>query len=198
MTQVYTEDGSAVPVTLVSVENVKVAKHLKVGEQVTHVELGKDARKNTIKSDVGNYKELGYVPRYKRVFAVSTPDVPAVGTEVGVETFEVGEKVDVTGVNKGKGFQGVVKRHGHKGGPKTHGGPTGKMRSGGSIGAGTTPGRVVKGMPMPGRMGGKRFTVQNVKIAVIDPETKIIGVAGSIPGPNKGYVVIQKHVKDRA
>jgi large subunit ribosomal protein L3 len=104
--------------------------------------------------------------------------------------------VDVTGISKGKGFAGVMKRHGFRGGPATHG-QSDRARAPGSIGATTTPGRVFKGKRMAGRMGNERVTVQNLKVALVDPERNLLGIRGSIPGNRGGLVMVQKAVKSR-
>lgn len=194
MTQVFTEDGKKKAVTVVDVSDVIVSKHLMDGEQVTHVEIGLGAKKKPAKADAGNYKRLGKVPAYKRTIKLdeTETEIPEIGTAISANIFEIGDKVDVIGKTKGKGFQGVMKRWNFKGGPATHGGPTGKMRHGGSIGAGTTPGRVVKGKKMAGHMGDDRQTIQNLRIVQVDEESNLIAVAGSIPGPNGAYVMIKQ------
>lgn len=197
MTQVYTDKGRAVPVTLVDVSDVKVTKHLKDVNGGEIVELGIDSQKSPNKADTNNYKEVGFVPRFKFAYQVKEGEVEnlPVGSEIETTLFNEGEVVDVIGVTKGKGFQGVVKRHGFKGGPKTHGGTTGKHRSPGSIGSGTTPGRVVKGKKMAGRMGNERQTTQNLQVTLVNTEEKVIGVKGAIPGHNGTYVIIKTPAK---
>lgn len=107
-----------------------------------------------------------------------------------VSQFEIGKRVDVVGISKGKGFAGTVKRYNFKGGPKTHG-QSDRLRAPGSIAAGTTPGRVFKGKKMPGRMGNERVTSQNVEVVYIDVEKNLIGVNGSVPGSRGGLVMIK-------
>ena len=119
---------------------------------------------------------------------VSTVDV---GEEVSVGIFEVGEKVNVTGTSKGKGFQGGVKRYNFRGGPKTHG-QSDRHRAPGSIGAGTTPGRVIKGMRMAGRMGGDKVTVKHLEVVMIDSDRNLLLVKGGVPGHKDALVVIRK------
>jgi len=113
------------------------------------------------------------------------------GQTLTVEVFEEGERVDVVGRSKGRGFAGVVKRWGFSGGPKTHG-QSDRQRAPGSIGAGSTPGRVFKGKKMPGRMGNDTVTSQNLLVSRIDPENNIIAVRGSVPGPKNGLVIIKE------
>jgi large subunit ribosomal protein L3 len=114
-----------------------------------------------------------------------------VGDKVTVEIFAVGERVDVIGTSKGKGFAGAVKRHHFKGGPKTHG-QSDRHRAPGSRGAGTTPGRVYKGARGAGRMGNERVTVQALKIVLVDSERNLIGVRGAVPGGKGGLVMIKE------
>ncbi len=118
-------------------------------------------------------------------------EMPAVGETVDVGMFTVGERVDLIGTSKGKGFAGVMKRHGFRGGPRTHG-QSDRARAPGSIGPGTTPGRVLKGTRMAGRMGNDRVTVKGLEIVQADPERNLLVVKGSIPGPNGGIVMIRK------
>lgn len=116
---------------------------------------------------------------------------PAVGDTVDVAMFLVGERVDVIGTSKGKGFAGVMKRHGFHGGPRTHG-QSDRARAPGSIGPGTTPGRVLKGTRMAGRMGNERVTIKSLEVLQADPERNLLVVKGSVPGPNGGLVIIRK------
>ena len=119
MTQIFAEDGTKFPVTVVDVSGVKVAKHLTIDGKVSHIELGKDQAKNPNKPDMGNYKTLGAVPKFKAVVKLDESDAAQeVGTELSADIFAVGDKVDVSGTTKGKGFQGVVKRWNFHGGPK--------------------------------------------------------------------------------
>src|SRR5262249_31920923 len=118
-------------------------------------------------------------------------DAPAVGDLVGAGMFAVGERVDLIGTSKGKGFAGVMKRHGFGGGPRTHG-QSDRARAPGSIGPGTTPGRVLKGTRMAGRMGNERVTIKALEVVQADPERNLLIVHGSIPGPNGGVVLIRK------
>jgi large subunit ribosomal protein L3 len=105
--------------------------------------------------------------------------------------FEAGERVTLVGTSKGKGFQGVVKRHGFSGGPKTHG-QSDRWRAPGSIGSGTTPGRVLKGLRMAGRMGHDRVTVKNLLVVRADPERNLLLVRGAVPGPREALLVVNK------
>lgn len=192
MTQVYLENGTAIPVTVVDVSNNVVSKVL---NDSTHIEIGKDKRKNTSKADEGNYKTLNFVPRFKKVFKLlSGESAPEVGSEVKADIFSVGEKVQVSAPTKGKGFQGVVKRWGFSGGPRSHG-ASDRERAPGSLGTRTIPGRVFKGKKMGGHMGNRNKTISGLKIVKVMPEENLIAVQGAIPGPNKGYVIIKKQNK---
>jgi large subunit ribosomal protein L3 len=128
--------------------------------------------------------------RYLREFRTDEP-VEVGGEPLTVEVFSEGDRVDVVGKSKGRGFAGVVKRHGFAGGPKTHG-QSDRHRAPGSIGATSTPGRVFKGKRMPGRMGNETVTSQNLLVSRIDPENNLIAVRGSVPGPKNGIVVIKE------
>jgi large subunit ribosomal protein L3 len=124
-------------------------------------------------------------------------DIPAVGDKVDVGIFAVGERVDLIGTSKGKGFAGVMKRHGFHGGQRTHG-QSDRARAPGSIGPGTTPGRVLKGTRMAGRMGNDRVTIKALEIIQADPERNLLVVKGSVPGPNGAVVMIRKGFGQRA
>lgn len=196
MTQVFDENGRVHPVTVVDVSEVKVSRHLKDGEAVTQIELGKGTRKKPSKPEMGIYKEVSQVPMFKATFHLEPgEEALELGSEVRADIFESGELIDVIGTSKGKGFQGVMKRYNFKGGPKTHG--SGKHRAPGSIGSGTTPGRVVKGKKMPGHMGNERKTIQNLKVSHIDVAENLIAIAGSVPGNNGDYLIIRPALKAR-
>jgi len=115
----------------------------------------------------------------------------SVGDRLDVSLFNPGDRVDVVGDSKGRGFAGVMKRHGFHGGPKTHG-QSDRWRAAGSIGAGTTPGRVLKGTRMAGRMGAERVTVKNLEVLATDPERGLLAVKGAVPGPSGGLVTVMK------
>lgn len=185
MTQVFKEDGRAVPVTLLDASTARVVRTTSLNNAV---EIGMGSKKYSNKSEKGIYGEN--VPVFKAV--VSTDEAIEAGTEIKVETFNVGDKVKVSGVTKGKGFQGVVKRHGFKGGPNTHGGQSGKLRSPGSIGPGTSHGRVFKGKKMAGHMGVDKQSVWNLEVMAIDTVENVIAVKGAIPGNKGSYVIVQE------
>lgn len=190
MTQVFKEDGSAVAVTVLDVSENYVSKHLKTNDAVSHIEIGKDKKKNPNKADLGNYKALKFVPRFKQVLKLNQETNLEVGTKLEASVFSEGEKVEIVGTTKGKGFQGVMKRWNFKGGKRTHG-QSDRERAPGSIGSGTTPGRVIKGLKMAGRMGRETQTKKDVEIIQVLNNDSLIAVKGSISGYNGSYVVIK-------
>jgi large subunit ribosomal protein L3 len=140
---------------------------------------------------LGHLKRNNLPPlRFLREFRVKDPDVQE-GDQVTVAVFVLGEKVDVVGTSKGKGFQGGVKRFHFAGGPRTHG-ASDRERAPGSNGSGTTPGRVYKGSRRPGHMGDDRVTAQSLKVVLVDPERNLIGVLGSVPGARGGLVMVRE------
>jgi large subunit ribosomal protein L3 len=191
MTQIFAENGASIPVTVLDVSNNYVSKLLKEGETVTHIELGKDTVKKPTKSEIGNYTKLNFVPRFKKVFKIGKEEnLAEEGAELKADVFAKGDKVSISGVTKGKGFQGVVKRWGFAGGPKTHG-ASDRERAPGSLGTRTIPGRIFKGKKMGGHMGVDSKTLTTVKIALVDVENNLIAVQGSIPGAKNSYIVIK-------
>lgn len=192
MTQIYTEDGNAIAATVLDVSDNVVSKKLANNDTVTHIELGKDRQKKPRKADLGNYKGLNYIPRYKYTLKVEDEDTSLeVGSAVKADIFNVGDYVDVQGETKGKGFAGVVKRYGMRGGPRTHG-ASDRERAIGSIGMRTIPGRVFKGKRMAGHMGAVKQSTRNLKILVVDPIENILVVSGAVQGTYNSYVVIKK------
>ncbi len=186
MTQVFREDGTAEPVTVLAIPNVAVTQvKTKATDGYTAVQVGYGTqlanRVNKAQVKKGNFK--GY-----REFRLDDTAGIEVGAELALGSFEAGEKVEISAISKGKGFQGGVKRHGFKGGPRSHG-QKHSEREPGSIGGGSREGgRVQKGMRMAGRMGSDRITQKSVVIVAVDPETKQILVRGAVPG-RKGTVV---------
>lgn len=187
MTQVFREDGTVLPVTLVEAGPCIVTAVKKNSEGKTTAILGFGSRKNIAKPQREDWKELGAFALTKE-FPVGD-DMVERGQKIDVSIFEKGTLVDVIGVSKGKGFQGVVKRHGFHGSPKTHGHKD-QLRMPGSIGAGG-PQRVFKGTKMAGRMGGDKITVKNLEIVEIYPEKNIIAILGAVPGSRGGFVTIR-------
>lgn len=197
MTSVYDESGAAVPVTVIEAGPcVVVQRKDSKKEGYTAVQLGfedqKEQRLN--KPDLGHFKKAGVdAKRVLKEFRVDDSAEVAVGDIVNASAFEEVPYVDIVATGKGRGFQGVVKRYGFGGGRASHGG--GWTRRPGSIGMCEFPGRVFKGKKMPGQMGDKRVTTQNLKIIQIRPEENLILVKGSIPGANGGIVVIKEALK---
>jgi large subunit ribosomal protein L3 len=192
MTQIFDDAGSAIPVTLIEAGPCYVTQ-IRLPEQdgYSAVQLGFDETKpkRLTGGQLGHLKRNNLPPlRFLREFRVKDPDVKE-GDQMTVAVFEVGERVDVVGISKGKGFQGGMKRYGFRGGPKTHG-QSDRARAPGSRSSTTTPGRVYKGSRGPGHMGTDRVTAQNLKIVLIDPERNLLAVSGAIPGPKGGLVLI--------
>lgn len=202
MTQVFSETGEAVPVTVLEVgPNYVTQIKTEEKEGYASVQLGFGESKKLNKPERGHLKGLP-VPGLRHLHEVRRGDLNVeVGQTLGADLFAKGEKVDVTvgAVNgtagtKGKGFAGVVKRHGFAGGPKTHG-QSDRHRAPGSIGASSTPGRVFKGMRMAGQMGNKRATVLNLTVVDVLTDRNLILVKGAVPGAKKGVVIVRKAVK---
>ena len=157
-------------------------------------QLGFDdkSEKNSSKALIGHAKKAGTHPKIKFAEFKGFAEDLKLGDSVGVDHFEVGEFVDVSGISKGKGFQGVVKRHGFAGvGQATHG-QHNRLRAPGSIGAASYPARVFKGMKMAGRMGAEKVKVMNLRVLKVMPEKNILLVKGAVPGHNNSYLLIQK------
>lgn len=193
MTQLFLEDGTARPVTLLDVSGNKVAKVLKKGEAKTHVVIAKGEKKNGNKPMKEEFKELGFVPTEKmsvKIADLENGETLNVGDDLNASIFEGVKEVSTTSKTKGKGFQGVVRRWGFAGGPRTHG-ASDRERAPGSIGMRTIPGRVFKGKKMSGHMGTRTKTIQGLRVVRIDSEKNIIALGGAIPG-TKGDTVIIK------
>lgn len=196
MTQIFDEREEIVSVTLVVAGPCYITQ-VKTEEKdgYTALQLGFGETKRLNKPQRGHLKKLSPL-RYLREVRVKNVQGYQVGQKLDASLFSVGDLVDVTGISKGKGFAGVMKRHGFRGGPATHG-QSDRARAPGSIGATTTPGRVLKGMRMAGRMGNERVTVQNLKVVLVDPERNLLGVRGSIPGNRGDLVMVRKAVKSK-
>jgi large subunit ribosomal protein L3 len=199
MTQVFTDDGSRVPVTVIQAGPCTV---LGVRTRDSHgydaVQLGfLPRRKNVSKPAAGLFKKLGLpamgVVREMRLEKTENAGAYEIGQALTVAIFSPGELVDVAGTSKGKGFQGGVKRHGWYGGDATHGSMF--HRAPGSIGASSDPSRVWPGHRLPGRMGGQRRTVLNMRVERVLPEQNLLLVRGAVPGASGGLVTIRKSVK---
>ncbi|MDO5701420.1 MAG: 50S ribosomal protein L3 [Bowdeniella nasicola] len=198
MTQVWDQDGVLVPVTVIKVDT-NVVTQVRTAEtdgyEAIQVATGEVDPRKVTQPLKGHFAKAGVTPR-RTVLEIRTSDASNYepGQEIGLDTFEVGEAIDVTGTSRGKGFAGVMKRHGFGGGPASHGAHK-IHRKPGSIGACATPGRVFKGLRMAGRMGNERITVQNLTVQDIDAENGYVLVAGAVPGAKRSTIVIRNAVK---
>lgn len=194
MSRLFDENGNSVAVTLIECGPCYVCGVSETGG----VQLGFEEvkEKSLSKAEAGHLKK-NEMPLLRNLKVVkwldSDSDMPSVGDRFAADVFSEGDKVDVQGISKGKGFSGVVKRWGFGGGRKTHGGTT--PRGPGSIGAGSDPSRVWPGMKMAGRAGGEKVTTFNLEVAKIDPAENTIAIKGSVPGPNKSLVFVRRTLK---
>lgn len=188
MTRVFTDDGSAVPVTVIEAGPCAV---LQVRESQAQLGWGRKSAIRASKAELGHAKTAGldFAPQVVRSFPLNG-EALAAGATVTVEIFAAGDMVKVTGTTKGRGFQGVVHRYGFAGGPATHGNT--RHRKPGSISPGTNPSRVIKGKRMPGHMGAERHTELGLTIVKIDAERNLLFVRGAIPGSKNGIVTVAK------
>lgn len=198
MTQVFATGGELVPVTVIQVEkNVVLQKKTVETDGYNAIQLGFEDKREKLatKAEIGHAKKAETAPkRYVREIRDFDLDLE-IGAEVKpADVFAVGDVVDVTGTSKGKGFQGAIKRHGQSRGPMTHG--SRYHRRPGSMGA-VAANRVFKGKKLPGQMGGKTVTVQNLEIINIDTENNVVLVRGNVPGPKKSIVTLKTNVKGR-
>ncbi len=190
MTQIISESGVAIPVTLIQAGPVTVTQVKTVDtDGYTAVQMAYGEGKNLSKAVVGHTKSAKVTPKHIREIRVTDlPEGLSVGSTFDVTTFALGDIVDATGTSKGKGFAGTVKRHNFKTSKATHGG-NGNVRKPGSIGS-MYPQKVFKGKRMAGRMGHDRVTVKNLVVAYVDLENNLIGLRGAVPGPKKGLIII--------
>jgi large subunit ribosomal protein L3 len=194
MTQVFTEDGKCLAVTAIEAGPCKVIQ-LKNAEKdgYTAAQLGFGQAKRLNSPQKGHLKDMGQI-KYLRELRLDSVEGLNIGDTVDVSMFQEGDKIDVTGTSKGKGFAGVVKRYHFHGGPKTHG-QSDRHRAPGSIGASATPGRVWKGLKMAGHMGSERVTVKGLSVYKADSDRNILLIEGAVPGSNNSLVVIRKSLK---
>jgi len=194
MTQLFGPDGKAIPVTLIYAEP-NVVTQVKSTEKDGYraVQVGVGAKRAISKPLTGHLKKAGLASaRFLGEFRLEDGEVDwQPGAKIDLSVFQEGDRVQVTGVSKGKGFAGVIKRHGFHGSPATHG--TDHQRQPGSIGP-QRPQRVIKGKKLPGRLGGATRTVKNLKIIKVDPERQLLAIRGAVPGPNKSLVIIRGQV----
>jgi large subunit ribosomal protein L3 len=194
MTQIFDETGAALPVTLIEAGPCYVTQvRLPEKEGYAAVQLGfqEVKPKRLTSGELGHLKKNELPPlRFLREFRSKDAGYK-IGDQVTVNVFSVGERVDVVGTSKGKGFAGVVKRYHFAGGPKTHG-ASDRLRAPGSNSSTTTPGRVYKGSRRAGHLGHERVTAQGLKVVLVDVERNLLGVTGAIPGAKGGLVVVQE------
>jgi large subunit ribosomal protein L3 len=199
MTQVFREDGTVVPVTVIEAGPCKVTAIRELerdGYAAVQLAFGEVAERKLTRPELGHLKKAG-APAMRHVVEFRDADVgagedgegPKVGDDVTVAAFEPGQKVKVSGVSIGKGFQGGIKRHNFSRGPVTHG--SHNVRAPGSIGASAFPARVFKGMRMPGQMGNKRTTQRGLEVAEVDAERNLLLLKGSIPGSKNSVVEVR-------
>lgn len=198
MTQVFNENGLAIPVTVIQAGPCTVVQKKAKdtdGYGAVRIGFGDVNEKRVNKPDKGLFLKIK-VPakKYLREFRVDSPDEYEVGGDITVgDAFQAGDRVDVSGISKGHGFQGTIKRYGHSGGQDTHGSMY--HRRVGSMGANTSPARVFKGKKLPGHMGVDRVTVQNLDVVRVDAERNLLLVKGAVPGPKGGLLLVRGTVK---
>ena len=197
MTQIFNEDGVLTPVTVLQagpcvVTQVKTLEN--DGYEAVQVGFADKREKLVNKPMKGHFDKAGVsYKRFVRQFRFENASEYNVKDEIKADIFAAGDKIDATAISKGKGFQGAIKRHGQSRGPMAHGSKF--HRHQGSNGSATTPGRVFKGKGMPGQMGAKRITIQNLEVVRVDAENNIILVKGAVPGPKKSLVTLKETVK---
>ena len=195
MTRIFNEIGRDIPVTVVTagpctVVQIKNEKN----DGYSGIQIGFENKKDkhTTKPSAGHFKKAGAEnKRYLKEFVPENGDEYSIGDKITVDSFEVGDDVDVRGTSKGKGFAGVMKRHGFSGGRQTHG-KNSVMRAGGSVGASASPSRIFPGMKMPGRMGGNTVCTKNLTIVRIDSDNNQLFIKGAVPGGKNGVLFITK------
>ncbi|MEM7054809.1 MAG: 50S ribosomal protein L3 [Pseudomonadota bacterium] len=202
MTRVFIEDGTSIPVTVVEVDPNRVTQvrdQARDGYSAIQVTTGSRRSSLVSQPSAGHFRAAGVeagVGLWEFRIEQADGEVPEVGSEITVERFENGQKVDVTGTSKGKGFAGVVKRHNFRMQDATHGNSL-SHRAPGSIGQCQTPGRVFKGKKMAGQMGSERVTTQNLEVVRVDVERNLLLIRGAVPGAPGGHVLVRPSVKRR-
>ena len=197
MTQLFSETGELVPVTVIQAEpNVVLQKRTMENDGYEAIQLGfqdlKESRTN--KAEKGHAEKANTTPkRYVREIRNANLDEYEVGQAIGVDVFESGDQIDVTGTTKGKGFQGSIKRHNQARGAMSHGSHF--HRSVGALGGAADPARVFKGRPLPGQMGGEQVTIQNLEIVSVDTERNLLLIKGNVPGAKKSFVKVTSALK---
>ncbi len=213
MTQIFNEDGTLTPVTVLQagpcvVTQIKTEENdgynaIQVGfadKKDKIINKDKSGKKEIVhrhgltKAEQGHFAKAGVSgKRFVREFKLENAGEYELAQEIKADIFEVGDKVDATAISKGKGFQGAIKRHGQHRGPMTHGSKF--HRHAGSNGAASDPSKVFKGKKMPGQMGNKKITIQNLEVVRVDAENNLLLIKGSVPGPKKSLVTIKEAVK---
>lgn len=197
MTQVWDDKGVLIPVTVLEAGPCNVVQvKTKEKDGYEAVKVGFKSVKESLvnKPDAGQFKKVGgELKRYLREFKFENSNEYQLNQEIKADIFAAGDKVDVTSISKGKGFQGAIKRLGQHRGPMKHGSKF--HRHQGSNGPATTPGRVRKGKGMPGHMGHEQITTQNLLVVKVDSEKNLILVKGCVPGPNKSLIILKESVK---
>ena len=199
MTQIFDEQGKVIPVTAIEAGPCTVVQVKTVetdGYNSIQLGFGDVKEHKVIKPVKGHYTKVNLTPKkHLREFRVDNTAEVKVGDELKADTFEVGDKLDIQGTSKGKGFQGVIKRHGQSRGPMGHGSMY--HRRPGSMGSTTTPGRVFKGKKLPGHMGHVTVTIQNLEVVRVDLDKNVVLVKGSVPGANGAILKLKTSVKSK-
>jgi large subunit ribosomal protein L3 len=192
MTSTIAEDGVVQAVTLLSFDDHTVLAHKTADKDgYTAVQVGTGTAKKLSKSVAGHVKNAKVMPKIIREFRMDEiPEELNVGSQINADVFSVGDKVQVTGLTKGKGWAGTIRRHNFHRQRKTHGGK-GNTRKPGSIGS-MYPQHIFKGTKMAGQLGHDQVTVKNLKVALVDTELKVIGVTGAVPGPRKAVIILKE------
>ena len=197
MSQIFTEDGKVIPVTVVEAGPcpvVQIKSKENDGYDAIQVGFGTVKETRVNKPQAGHFKKAGVTAkRYLREFRFADCSKYTLGQELTCDTFAEGDKVDVTGTSKGHGFSGVIQRWNQHRGPMAHG--SGYHRGSGSMGACSNPGRVMKGKKLAGHLGVEKVTIQNLEVVLVDVEKNVIAIKGAIPGPKGGMVIIKDSVK---
>lgn len=197
MTQIFDDEGRAIPVTVIEVKPcavVQVKTEKRDGYSAVQVGADPVSESKVNRPLGGHFSRAGVQPhRVLREFRVDDPSEFEEGSTLGVDVFTEGQRVDITGISKGKGFAGSIKRHGFARGPMSHG--SHYHRGPGSHGASADPSRVFKGRKLPGRMGADRVTTQNLEIIRVDAEKNVLLVKGAVPGPRGGIVAVRESKK---
>lgn len=198
MTQIFDENGKQIPVTVLEAGPcVVVQKKTIENDGYNAIQVGfVDAKdKHTNKPMKGHFEKANVAPK-RRLKEFRLEDISAyeVGSEIKADIFAAGDKIDVTGISKGKGYQGAIKRHGQHRGPMGHGSKY--HRAAGSMGASSYPSKVFKGKKLPGHMGAVKVTVQNLEVVRVDSDKNLLLVKGAIPGPRKSIVLVKDSVKN--